>query len=69
MTVEQALIHYNDLTSNEEAKPLRHKAHLAINALVEISKMVENAGGTLRSRQVMASIIYFSENPPDQAGI
>ena len=65
MTTQQALEHYNNLTNNsvkfDDLKYLEDTA-TAIQALVKCSEMVENAGGTLRSRQVMAAIIYFAEN-------
>jgi hypothetical protein len=64
MTTQQALAHYNNLTNNSvEIDNLRYleDTSAAIKALVKCSQMVENAGGKLQSRQVMAAIIYFAE--------
>lgn len=65
MTQEQALVHYNNLTNNSvKFDDLRYLEDVsaAIEALVKCAEMVENAGGTLRSRQTMSCIIYFAEN-------
>lgn len=66
MNREQALIHYNNLTNSsiqfDDLKYFGQGAvYDALDALVKCSEMVKNAGGQLRSRQVMAAIIYFAE--------
>lgn len=65
MTLQQALEHYNQLTGAciaEKDLGYVEKACIAVNSILKVAEMVERAGGELKSRQTMATIIYFAEN-------
>ncbi len=65
MTLQQSLEHYNQLTGAcilEQYVGYHPKSSAAINSIMEVAEMVERTGGELKSRQVIAAIIYFAEN-------
>lgn len=65
MTTQEALDIYNKYRfTNHSIEDLKwvKPATKAVTALQEISNSIEKEGGKLQSRQVIASIIYFSVN-------
>lgn len=65
MNTQQALSLYNQIkgTSHDE-KDLQYLevANRAVEAIKDIGTGLENIGASLRSRQTIATIIYFAEN-------
>lgn len=64
MTKQEALAHVNNIRGFE-VKEIDLSYSLctceAVNDLMAVSQLVENAGGQLQSRQVMATIVYLAE--------